>query len=361
MNPSVVKAPRDSNGELLRILAMQMIVMHHWVVHAMYPDVLTLDIAGKPWDHGLMLGLHGFCLIGVNCFVLLSGWYGIRLKVRGVINLWSICFFYALASLGMTTAYRLGVGLPCSFSLEMMLPVLLPFSHTSCWFIPCYVALMLLSPLLNAGIANLNRRQYRWVVVWLSVMNLWFGYFWQERHINPSGHTVLHFIWLYVIGGFLRRCCTPEWCRRHRWHCLWLYAGSALLWGILSSLKAYRSLGFFDPLWHSFPYCNPLVMGGAMGFFLFVMSFQFKCKVINWMATSVLAAYLLQDTIYPYHRIQVWTGAWLPQAKILALPLLSAGWLVAVVWLDQIRLGLSKPFWRWYEHRFERELSLESN
>ena len=335
---------------------MLMIVMHHWVVHSMYPDVLQLDTAGKPWDHGLMLGLDGFFYIGVNCFVLLSGWYGIRLKVRSVLNLWSICSFYALVSLCATMCHRLWLGVPCNFSWRMLVPVVLSLSRSPRWFIPCYTALMLISPLLNAGIRNLDRKQYQWMLAWLSVLNLWFGYVCQEMHINPTGYTVMQFIWLYVLGGFLRRHCPPQWCRCHRWHCLWLYSGCSLVWGLLSLMKAHHLLpGICGLLWRPFIYCNPFLVCGAMGFHLFVMSFQFKCKAVNWMAISVLGAYLLQDTIAPYHCLRVWTEDWPPMAKILALPLLSAGWVAAVALFDKIRLGLGKPFWRYYERKFERK------
>ena len=307
-----------------------------------------------------MLGLHGFFYIGVNCFVLLSGWYGIRLKFHRVLNLWNICSFYALAFLCTMVIYRLWRGLPCTFSWRMLLPVLMPFSHTPCWFIPCYVALMFFSPLLNAGLQNLNRQQCQWMLFGLSIMNLWFGYFCQERHINPTGHTVLQFIWLYVIGDFLHRYCTLQWCKSHRCHCLWVYVCGGGLWGIFSLMKAYHFLpGICDPLWRAFTYCNPLIMCSALGFFLFVMSFQFKCKAINWMAASVLPAYLVQETIFPYHRLQSWTENWSPLIRTLALPLFSIGWVVVVVLCDKIRLRLL--FWHCYEQHFETRKSLTQN
>lgn len=362
INHSTSKTARDSNGELLRLLAMLMIVAHHWVVHAMYPDVLHLDIAGKSWDHDLMLGLHGFFYIGMNCFLLLSGWYSIRLKVRSVLNLWTICFFYALVNLCAIVVYRLWRGMPCDFSWERLSLVVMPLSHTPCWFVPCYVALMLFSPLLNTGIDHLDRKQYQWIVVCLSVMNLWFGYFCRVKLVNYNGYSMLQFIWLYVLGGFLHRYYPPQWCRRHRWHCLWLYAGSALLWGILSLMKAYHLLpGIFDPLWHAFTYCNPLVMSSTLGFFLFMMSFQFNCKAINWMATSVLAVYLVQESIFPYHRLQSWTENWLPMVKTLAVPLFSVAWVVAVISFDRIRVALNVPFWRYYDGTFSTRLFIDKN
>jgi hypothetical protein len=352
MNYASTIKGRDSNGELLRILAMLMIVMHHWVVHAFYPAVLTLDIAGQPWDHPLLLGFHCFFYIGVNCFVLLSGWYSIRLKTRSVINLWSICFFYALVSFFVVVGYRIWRDL--SFPWRMLLPVAMPFSHTPCWFIHCYVALLLLSPLLNAGLDHLNRKQYVWMLVWISVMNIWFGYFCRVSQINPSGYTVLQFIWLYVIGAFIHRNYSDEWHRNHRWHYLWLYTGCALLWGVFSCLKAYHLLGVFDSLWHPFTYCNPFVLFSSIGFFLFVMSFQFKCLTINWMATSVLGAYLLQDALFPYHRLQAFTENWSSLTKLLALPLFTICWVAAIILLDRIRLGISTPLWNWYEKHLEK-------
>jgi surface polysaccharide O-acyltransferase-like enzyme len=49
-------------------------------------------------------------------------------------------------------------------------------------------------------------------------------------------------------------------------------------------------------------YNNPFVVIAAVMLLLFFLSFNFQSKVINWLAGSVFAAYLIQESCYLGHR-----------------------------------------------------------
>ena len=86
---------RDSNIELLRLVCMFFIVCHHFCVHAVFPETLDSDV---PLSQGVVLStiIEGFLFIGVNCFVLISGYYGVKLKKKSLLNLWLTCAVYGL-------------------------------------------------------------------------------------------------------------------------------------------------------------------------------------------------------------------------------------------------------------------------
>ena len=355
MNPKTPLSARQSNGELMRLLCMLMIVIHHFTVHAIYPETCALNVQGASWDNQLMLAISCFFYIGVNCFVLLSGWYSIRLKTRSIVNLWSICFFYSFVWFTKIYIHGQIYGDLNIITWTYLCRVFFPLSHINLWFLYCYLALMLLSPILNAAIASFNKRQYQWTILLSTILSLWFGFLWDTPEMNPTGFSTLQFIWLYIIGGYLRRYCTIEWLLRYRQLNSWGYLGCSLLWGVVVMLQAYDIIS--SSMLRPFTYCNPLVVGASLGFFLFIMSYQFKSRAVNWLATSVFAVYIVQESIFRYHWIGDVSGNWSPTLRVIILPLLSIVFMTVVLLADKVRILLMKPFWKLYDTHIEPRIN----
>jgi len=91
MNTNVA---RNSNAELLRIISMLMILVHHIVVHGLFPGFETGDLQRGLATSFAML-VNGLLYVGASCFVLISGYYGIKFKWRGLLNLYLIVVFYS--------------------------------------------------------------------------------------------------------------------------------------------------------------------------------------------------------------------------------------------------------------------------
>lgn len=123
---------RQTNIELCRIVAIMLVVL----LHSNY------SWCGWPTDLAScrvpMLFVEAFAIIGVNVFVLITGWFSACIKTKTFVNLFYICFFYAIVRLstGAATGH---------LNIKDVL-----FISCSNWFIPAYIGLILLTPWLNA-------------------------------------------------------------------------------------------------------------------------------------------------------------------------------------------------------------------
>lgn len=80
---TVVKQQRDSNIELLRVVAMLMILTLHTRfegIEAVYDGIVDAN-------HLCRFSFQALSIVGVNLFVLISGYFGIRMKASSIINL----------------------------------------------------------------------------------------------------------------------------------------------------------------------------------------------------------------------------------------------------------------------------------
>ena len=320
---------RESNAELLRILCIIAILLHHFCIHALYPEIVPLDMINKGWDSHLLLSSYAFIYLGVNCFILISGWFGIKTRLRGFLNLYLIYAFYTLIA-----------SYDHIWSWDTLRHVLLPFSQGDLWFMNCYLGLFLLAPILNAASEHMNIRQHAYSLILLSIASVYFGGFWQMGAFDTNGYTIAHFVYLYWIGSFLRRIATDEKRRAHRWCYFGVYVGSAILWGTCAMSIAY---GFSIEHWNVWGYNNPLLLITSIAFFLFVMSWHFKSKIVNWLAMSSLSVYILNDMVFQYDFIRPYAHAFAPWQQLGLLIGVALCFYLLAVGIDQIRILITQP------------------
>ena len=221
----MVTQQRESNMELLRIVAILMITLHHFLIDKYRGGIVYGDEFLEGWQWAVML--NGFVYIGVNVFVLISGYFGIKFKWKGVMNLFIFCAFY----MALNLLQQDFIGYEQYTSTEILFKSLKALKNTSKWFIPCYLALYFISPFLNTARDSLSKHQYICALIVLSVYCLWFGYIRQSNVFNHNGYTVGQFIWLYFIGGYIRRFNAIQSVRKYRMVCVSIWLILSLLWG----------------------------------------------------------------------------------------------------------------------------------
>lgn len=178
---------RNSGMELLRILSLFMIFWMHGAASA-YGNRFG-EIAG------IFISVIGN--MGVACFVLISGYYGIKLNIKKLMHLDLMLVFFSWLALLLQIMWGNPLG------GEALLSYLLPVIGKQSWYFTCYFALACLSPFLNEmaeklGECRLRQLLVTMLLVFSAVTTIFFF------DINEDGGKgIVHMTMLYLIGRYL--------------------------------------------------------------------------------------------------------------------------------------------------------------
>lgn len=273
---------RDSNFELARIVAMLMIVIGHFVVHGIWEGEFCSRVDFQRPCYCIFENLiYSFCVCGVNIFVLISGYHRINLKLKSLLSLWFLCAFYGIIA-----------AIVNNYAALSLLPSIVKalFISKSQWFFAAYMWLLLLSPILNAGLDSLPITTLRLSIVVLFILNCFSG--WVLDNANANGYNVLHLVFIYSIGVWISKEQFFKEIRRQT------YSLFFVLFSILLCFFSVVSLFFLST--SNFPvyyYNNPLVVLASIALFCYFSKLQLQSRIINMIASTVVAALFIQDFI----------------------------------------------------------------
>ena len=323
---------RDSNMELLRITAMVLVLVVHANFRAL-PVPGPLHIVMAPVSSLLMFLTEGISICAVDLFVLLSGWYGIRFKGSRLAELLFQVLFFGVFALGVSAVFW-----PQELQNDVVgrLFMLNPGNY---WFIKAYVGLYLLSPVLNAFVEHATRRQFAVVLITFYAFQFIFGWYFDATTWFRGGYSLPSFIGLYLLARYMRLYPLRVW-RLSRWADLAIYLSIVATLTIVMFLIK-RAGGRGDYVYF---YNCPLVMLAAMHLLLFFSKLSFKSRLVNWVASSMLAVYLVQSSTFLWNRHDDLVRYWFNNEPRFEFIIYTAGLLAVVlvvsVSVDKLRLAL---------------------
>lgn len=353
-------APRQSNFEALRMLAMFLVL----VVHAMYGSLGSPgveEIAAAPADTGLRMLLRSLAVVCVDVFVLISGWFGIRPKWKSAANfLFQIFFFMAGIYI---TALIFGFD---TFSIRKIGTICLA-ERWSYWFIKAYLVLYIISPALNAFVEKASRKELGLTLVFFYLFQTLYGFATPGGlRFFAAGYSPVSFIGLYLLAGYVRRY-RPRWSAFSPRTDLVIYVLPPLLYTAIGLLRPYFApdSGIGKPITYAWElymhYTNPLVITGALYLLLFFSKLNFTSRFVNLCGASCFAVYLLhthislRETYYQGICGYLHDHFPLPAYLALTFAFLAAVFFAAIA-IDQVRIAAWRPLWRWIEPRIPQSL-----
>lgn len=344
----IQKGVRKSNMELLRIVAMLLVlVIHASFLSANMPT--HKDCFESQFSVLTRFSFMSISCICVNVFVLLSGWFGIKLRLRKVMAfLFQVFFFAFLIYAVMFILFPEHRVNPKSIGTLFML------SSSDYWFAKAYLGLMMIAPILNAWIAQASERQillflsffyvFQTIYGWASL----YGAQWFE-----GGYSAFSFIGLYVLARYFRlygqqRIEKAYYTFTHRKIKAIQYMTAYF---VLTALNAFMAFGVtrmgFPVAGRLFTYTQPIVIVESLCLLLFFSKLRFQSTVINKIAVSCFAVYLLHGNellLRPHYGrlVSEWYVQYNTQTFFVNTVLLIILCFFSAIIIDRIRLSLWK-------------------
>ena len=333
--PNTKANNRYSSIELLRILCMFFVLIGHIFFHGAHNKVPNANYI-------LAFG------ISINVFMLTSGYYGIRLRIKSLFNMIGMVTFYAIVSIGLNYLLTGGVDLMGAVS------GLLPVSHNQYyWFATCYIFLMLFSPLINKGLEGVNQKQFFWILVCFIYMNCISGWLFRNYYINGTGFNTMQLIFMYVLGHAIHRLEIPD--KIGMKALIIIYITLSILSILQGRIPYIRGLGLYN---------NPINVLKSIAVFCIFMKITISSKWINHVAKCVFACYLIQEGMLGQTIYKLQYEFWIQSQGVLtfwgfAISCTLAIFIFALIIEPTRRKYMGMLIEKWYKHWHLEKIDLE--
>lgn len=200
---------RNSNLEILRIVAMMLIVMHHYAVHSF--DNETLQTIN--WDWHLVNWFSEGGKLGVAIFVMISGYYMVESKytLRKFLKLWGEVIFYNLLIFTLFNTVLVPVE-AIEFDFQTVFHQFFPLIYYQYWFVSAYVLLMICSPFINHVLHSFSKERLKVFIVLLMFTQTFLPVVSSAvNQLSLFGDCIL----FYFIAGYIRLYYSDNKPKRH--------------------------------------------------------------------------------------------------------------------------------------------------
>ena len=258
---------RKSNIELLRIFSMILIVLVH-TNYFVFGGVVGEEIVQNAFRAFGRIVFEQLCIVGVNVFVLISGYFGIRPTKKKFFNLMFQILFWA----GLSAIVGQLSGVDVYY-----------------WFVPEYVALFAFSPVLNKFIEHSTKKELFLIVSSFFAIEFFYGWLGHMASYN-SGYSFASFLGLYLLGRYINLY-PGKFCKFDR-------RIDAMLYIVLSVVPAVVSYVTTMKMGKDFAttsYTSPFVVFAALYLLLYFTKLNITSQSINWIAASVFSIYLFHQ------------------------------------------------------------------
>lgn len=204
---------RNSSIELLRVIAMLMIIAHHSAFHGLTNVVLGSHYVnylnnGSTINHIFALGILPGGEVGNNIFFMITGFFlykkvsvkvasltkiELQMRISALLIFIVSMLFYLIGGdiILKNTDYS-----PVSIGVKYLL---IPVLSGEWWFISAYVVLVLMSPAFNSLIINNEKLKPVYVIT------VGFILFYLSSYVNVQYYGIIRAAFAYILGAYIAK------------------------------------------------------------------------------------------------------------------------------------------------------------
>ena len=283
---------RNSSIELYRIIAtLTVLIVHYngWFVGL--PQ--GFDYANPSLFRIGQMIIEAATIICVNMFLIITGYFGVRLKFLSVLKICLLLLFIYVPFNIINSA------LNGCFSIKSLIGCFFVISRSG-YFIQGYLMLMFFSPVLNSFVDKYSPKQVLGWTTLFFIIEFWFDCIMEAESLGfGKGFSVTHFLLMYFVG-----------------RCIFLYKDilinrKRLLWvvGYLICTLLICAC-YMGHVRFAYKYSNPLVVLSSVCSFVPFLYKVYYNKVINSIAAVTLPVYIIQ-IVPPANDFLIWIDHYL--------------------------------------------------
>lgn len=280
---------RLSNIELLRIIAIFFILICH-ANGRVFGIPSSDDIRLLPISSVMRIFFESFAISGVDIFILISGWFGIHPKPKGIgkllyqvaFLLWTIYIFFLICGKASLNLY----GLQVSMTLT-----------NEYWFVVAYLGLYIFAPALNAFVEKASKRELQILLISFYAFQCY--YCWLTATVDYyTGYSVTFFCGLYLTARYVRMY-PVKFIQQHSVSTFFLVVMTITIIAIVGLYN-------FNNAARMLRYDSPLVIISAIAILYAFGKIQMRNKLINHIALSCFAVYIIHFNPFVYKYFEIY-------------------------------------------------------
>lgn len=308
---------RDSGMELLKVIAMLMVILIHCYLYGGYYNE-AVAVGGVVREASTFMRIA--FRPAVNIFLLITGFFMVKAPVNieksfsRTKSVYLRIFFYSLVF--SAVFLLLGSEYCVPFANDTPYPIktvvlngLFPLTSQSWYYLTNYILLCLLAPFINIALQNITKKQYLKLLAvltfllcfWVNAISIYPFKLWVSNLFLTSisdGKSLFSFIYVYIIGGYVglhvKKREKPDF--RYLLFALAILCVNYLLHSNLPKTIGYTSI--------SMNYSNPFVIGQGVFMLLFFKDLHFKNKFVNFLGSTTLGVYAIHE--FRFIRPLIW-------------------------------------------------------